>query len=254
MLSTGIVSVTFRKLSPEAIVSLAAQAGLDAIEWGGDVHVPPGNLALAGQVRAMTENAGLKVSSYGSYFRVGDAATFQIVLDTAEALGAPNIRIWAGSVGSAEADDNMRGRIVEEIRRMAELAQQKGIGLSLEFHDGTLADTETSSVSLIRSIASERVSLYWQPQIGVSQPSNLKTLTAFLPWLSNIHVFHYDLERQQQPLAAGESAWRAYIDALRSSNKPRCLMLEFVKDGEVEQFLEDARTLKKWVEFDRGVE
>lgn len=254
MISTGIVSVTFRKLSTEAVVSLAAQAGLDAIEWGGDVHVPPGDLALARQVRAMTENAGLKVSSYGSYFRVGDAADFQIVLDTAEALGAPNIRIWAGSVGSAEADDDMRGRIVEEIRRMAELAQQKGIRLSLEFHDGTLADTETSSVSLIRSIASDRVSLYWQPQIGVPQASNLKTLTAFLPWLSNVHVFHYDMERRQQPLEAGESAWRAYIDALRTSDKPRLLMLEFVKDGESEQFLEDARTLKKWIEFDRGVE
>ncbi len=38
----GLCSVTFRALPPERIVALAAAAGLDVIEWGGDVHVPPG--------------------------------------------------------------------------------------------------------------------------------------------------------------------------------------------------------------------
>ncbi|MDI4646622.1 sugar phosphate isomerase/epimerase family protein [Cohnella hashimotonis] len=247
MLFTGLVSVTFRSLSPEEIVSLAAQAGLDGIEWGGDVHVPPGDLRLAGQVRAMTESAGLQVSSYGSYYRVGDDNNFSLVLDSADALGAPAIRIWAGSVGSAEADDDSRRRIVEEIQRMAELSQQRGIGLSLEFHDGTLADTEVSAVSLIRSIASNNVKLYWQPQPEVSPQRNLTTLTAFLPWLSNVHVFHYDERRRQQPLKVGNTAWQSYTDVLRSTDKPRYLLLEFVKDGEIGQFLEDASVLKNIV-------
>ena len=40
-MKTSLTSVTFRKKSIEEIVDLVAQAGLDAIEWGGDVHVPP---------------------------------------------------------------------------------------------------------------------------------------------------------------------------------------------------------------------
>jgi len=40
----GIVSVTFRNLSPERIISLVSEGGLSAVEWGGDVHVPLADL------------------------------------------------------------------------------------------------------------------------------------------------------------------------------------------------------------------
>ena len=40
MLIPGLVSVTFRKLSRTEIAGLMVNAGLSAIEWGGDVHVP----------------------------------------------------------------------------------------------------------------------------------------------------------------------------------------------------------------------
>ena len=46
-LKTGLTSVTFRRKTQEEIVALAAQAQLDGIEWGGDVHVPPGDLPAA---------------------------------------------------------------------------------------------------------------------------------------------------------------------------------------------------------------
>jgi hypothetical protein len=44
MIQTGLVSITFRQLSPPAIIDLVRQAGLEGIEWGGDVHVPHGDL------------------------------------------------------------------------------------------------------------------------------------------------------------------------------------------------------------------
>src|SRR5690625_849857 len=47
MLRPGICSVTYRDLPPEEIVPLAAEAGLECIEWGGDVHVAPGVPDLA---------------------------------------------------------------------------------------------------------------------------------------------------------------------------------------------------------------
>ena len=43
----ALCSVTFRALTPAAIVELAAAAGLAAIEWGADLHVRPGELATA---------------------------------------------------------------------------------------------------------------------------------------------------------------------------------------------------------------
>src|SRR5256885_10789300 len=71
MLHPGLVSVTFRKLPPREVVSLAKQAGLYGIEWNGDVHLPPGDLGKARDLRELTLEAGLQVAAYGSYHRVG---------------------------------------------------------------------------------------------------------------------------------------------------------------------------------------
>ena len=62
----GLCSVTFRKKSAEEVVALAQKAGIEFIEWGSDVHVK--NLADAKKVKALCEDASIKISSYGSYF------------------------------------------------------------------------------------------------------------------------------------------------------------------------------------------
>src|SRR3954470_14190851 len=111
LMRPGLCSVTLRRLGVEDVVRVAAEAGLEAIEWGGDVHVPPGDDAAADAARAAGEAAGVAVASYGSYFRAGDdpLEAFAAVRDTAERLGAPRIRIWAGSAGSAGAAGARRG-------------------------------------------------------------------------------------------------------------------------------------------------
>src|SRR5262245_16795172 len=112
----GLVSVTFRQLGPGEIIALAVEHGMRAIEWGGDVHVPVGDLVVAREVGRWCVDAGIIVEAYGSYYRgIGD---FAPVLETALALGAPRIRVWAGELGSAEEGD--RGVVVEALRRAAE--------------------------------------------------------------------------------------------------------------------------------------
>ena len=43
-IKTGMTSVTFRKKSAEDVIAIVKEAGLDGIEWGGDIHVPAGDL------------------------------------------------------------------------------------------------------------------------------------------------------------------------------------------------------------------
>ncbi len=111
MLYPGLVSVTFRSLDCKKIVELVKKAGLSSIEWGGDVHVPQGDMKKAKEARKMTEEAGLVTAAYGSYYRVGcesiktgEKADFKKTLETALELNTPVIRVWAGDRGSAEAD------------------------------------------------------------------------------------------------------------------------------------------------------
>ncbi|HML48261.1 MAG TPA: sugar phosphate isomerase/epimerase, partial [Clostridia bacterium] len=69
----------------------------------GDVHVAPDQAALAKEVRARCEDAGLAVLSYGSYYR-GEAEGFDAVLRSAVGLGAKQIRVWAGALSPDTAD------------------------------------------------------------------------------------------------------------------------------------------------------
>ena len=113
----GLCSVTFRALEAEEVVGLAAEAGLEVIEWGADVHVPVGDIERAAQVATETENAGLTSCSYGSYFRAGTDEELTPILDSAEALGVDRVRVWAGHLGSSEASDEHWADVVAEMAK-----------------------------------------------------------------------------------------------------------------------------------------
>ena len=131
MFSLGLTSVTFRHLDFRQIPACCAQAGLSCIEWGGDVHVPPATPDRAVQAARLTAAAGLRVSSYGSYYRCGETddaqAAFAPHLEAARRLGAPVIRLWAGSRGSSDADSVYFRQIVEETRALCRMAAKENI-------------------------------------------------------------------------------------------------------------------------------
>lgn len=64
----GLCSVTFQQLAPEEIVDLAMRCGLEAVEWGADVHLPPGKPGVARALADRCRDRGLRCPSYGTYF------------------------------------------------------------------------------------------------------------------------------------------------------------------------------------------
>src|ERR1700722_18409238 len=149
--STGFVSVTFRGLAVPEIVSLVRAAGLDGIEWGGDIHVPHGDLGRAREAAKQTADSGLRTLAYGSYYRVAEPGSppFESVAETALALGAPVIRVWAGAKGSAESTEDDWQRVIEASARIAEIASAAGLTVAYEHHGGTLTDTLPSAQRLL---------------------------------------------------------------------------------------------------------
>lgn len=252
----GLVSVTFRKLTPREIVNLASRAGLAGIEWGGDVHVPHGIISRAAEVRSMTANAGLAVSAYGSYYRAGGQNgpdAFAPILETALALGAPTIRIWAGDHGSAETDADGRRRVEDDLLRIAELSAAAEISVSCEYHADTLTDTGESARALLDAVGHTSIFTFWQPPNGASVGECLASLRVALRHLSNVHVFHWwPRPADRRPLVEGASRWRHYLTEIagaESDNQStRFASLEFVRDDSAEQFLADARTLHEWLD------
>ena len=159
----GLVSVTFRRLAPEEVCRLCERAALCAVEWGGDIHVPPGDAPRARTVRAMSADYGLTVCSYGSYFRVGQPLdTLLDCMDAAAELGTDIVRIWCGDQGSAEAEP-VRGRVVEALHECVLAARSRSMRLALEYHGGTLTDSSESVKRLLAETDDIRDALffYW---------------------------------------------------------------------------------------------
>jgi 3-dehydroshikimate dehydratase len=236
----GLVSVTFRQLTVREIIALVTRAGLRAVEWGGDVHVP--GPAAARETAARCADAGVEVAAYGSYYRAGAGEPFEDVLTTALALGAPRIRVWAGRLGSAEEPD--RRAVVDDLARVAALAAGEEVTICLEYHANTLTDTLESTVDLLDEVPAVRP--YWQPPIGVSPADALTAVRKLHPVTA--HVFTWADTGARLPLSHGEALW---LPVLSTMDRGYAL-LEFVRDDAPEAFREDAETLLRWLGWRDG--
>lgn len=248
MMKTGLVSVSFRAFSPGEIIDLALKAGLNCIEWGGDVHVPAGEIALAQEIGARTRVAGLENACYGSYYRLTDAenGTAEKVVATAKALGASLIRVWAGQLGSADSDDENRAMIIRNMRRLADIAAREHIATAFEWHGGTLTDTTDSALELLRAIEHPNVGTLWQPPVDMSIEGCVNAIRRAAPYIRNIHVFSWN-GTQRLPLAEGAEKWHACLDEIQKLPGEHRLMMEFVRGNSPTQCLEDAACLARWI-------
>jgi 3-dehydroshikimate dehydratase len=248
----GLVSVTFRQLSCEQIVDRCSRAGLSAIEWGGDVHVPPGDLDRAKTVARMSQDAGLTVAAYGSYYRAGvtERSVWNAVLASALALQAPHIRVWAGQTGSTQSDDAGFATVVGDLQRIVDDAASNGIGVDLEYHGGTLTDTPASTVRLMDAVGRERLRTYWQPRVGQTPDTHLNDIAILgVGRIGNVHVFHWWPDgRSRLPLRHAETNWAGYLGAIGTHRAPRYAMLEFVPGDDPETLNAEETSLRRIID------
>lgn len=246
---TGLVSVTFRQLTVEEVVQAAADAELAAIEWGGDIHVPLGDLASATRARELCEQRGIAVAAYGSYLRAGQTDTEEIAtaVRTAVALGAPIIRVWAGSTGTATASVDDRIEVTRSLSEMASVARDSGVDIAMEFHRNTLTDEVDSTITLLLDVDAPNLRTYWQPPVDTDDAECLRQVEQLMPWLTTVHVFSWWPSDTRLPLMARESLWRPVLERLRAEPREINALMEFVADDAVDQFRTDAEDLHSWL-------
>jgi sugar phosphate isomerase/epimerase len=250
-LRSGLVSVSFRKLSVSEVVASAAAANLRGIEWGGDIHVPHGNLPAAKLAGRITRDAGLEVLAYGSYLRLGapDSPLPEEVISTAIALGAPTIRVWAGQKSSAECQKTERDLINQSALALANLAAQAGLTICYEFHAHTLTDDAASAHRLFEDTRHPAIQTLWQPPNGQSDLECLASLEVALPILRNLHVFHWwPTPNERLPLASGRERWLKFLRRIHTANLTPDLLLEFIPNDDVQLLARESATLHEWIE------
>ena len=253
MIKSGLVSVSFRKLSPDEIIAAAVKAGLKGIEWGGDVHVPHGDLARAAAVLAACRREKVEISAYGSYYRAGlptgnDNLDFSQVLDTARALETSTVRVWAGHHGSAGQSPEQRQEGVDDLKRICDLAGAHNVSISLEYHSNTLTDTNASASQLIQEVNHDNLRFYWQPPLGTNREYRLEGLRGILPRLTNLHVFWWHTEHDttcRLSLEEGMVFWNEVFAVAGHAGGTHFAAMEFFRGDELDQFYADAAVLRR---------
>lgn len=240
MKKIGLCSVTFRDKSVDEIVDLALENGLNFIEWGGDIHLKPGDFDEARRIKALCDKNEI-LYSYGSYYKYKDTDDFDLVLETAAVLTAKDIRIWAKRISSADIGEEDYKIFIKQSQVMADKAKEKNIRLNFENHRVTLTDTTKSARKMLDDIGRDNVYIYWQPQADDSEEERIQAIKTLHDKITNIHVFNWDENFNRYPLIQVKAEWESYIKNLGGD---RAYLLEFVKDDSIEQFKEDAKVLK----------
>jgi len=248
---TGLVSVTFRNLSPEGIVDLVQKEHFDAIEWGGDVHVPHGDIARAKKVASITRDAGLQTAAYGSYYRLAvsqeNGLPFESVLASAVELGVPVIRVWAGKWGSDVIGEADKAHVLHDALRIAEMAAGVGIKIGLEFHGNTLNDSPSAARELFATLNHTNIFSLWQPLPTLSLEEQDESLSVVLPRLCHLHVYHMlpTAPVEMLPLAGGIKTWKRWFTQVKEAKGAVTGLLEFVRGNSLEQYSADAEALRQ---------
>ncbi|MBQ0071764.1 MAG: sugar phosphate isomerase/epimerase [Spirochaetales bacterium] len=241
MLVPGIVSATFKGRSIEDVLTITRKAGLGAIEWSENHHIPRGDLQLAKEAALKSRDNGLEIAGYGSYYRLGQEMDLRPSLDTAAAMGADSVRIWAGSKPSRALEKAERDALLEELQEATEIAESYGMVLNLEWHKNTLTDENQSGLDTLSYIKSPWLRTLWQPTQALSFDERADGLKMILPYLSYLHVYYWD-ETGRRPFEEGLNHWERYFSLLEKEKKYYAL-LEFVLGDTEEQFYRDAAAL-----------
>jgi 3-dehydroshikimate dehydratase len=258
-IAPGLCSVTFRSLPADEVVDVARRAGVEGIEWGADVHAPPGGGPALEALGARSRDAGLVVVSYGSYLGMAppdddDASAVPAVLDSADALGAPMVRIWTEFGVTPTSSDADRRRVSERTAALVDRITDRGLLAALEFHPATLTETATSTNQLLDALGRPGLRTHWQPDPALPVEAALAELARVAPHLAHLHTFTWGPRGidDRRPLADGEPLWLRALALAEHDGAPlpgrRYALCEYVRHDEPEQLVADVRVLLRWLD------
>ncbi len=243
MYKLGLVSISFRKHSPEEIIHAVKQAGLECIEWGSDVHAPQSDLNTLEHIAALQKQYGISCSSYGTYFRLGVNSTDELYeyIKAAKTLGTDILRLWCGSKGSKEYTQSEKDELFEQCRQAAKAAESSGVTLCMECHNNTFTDERQAALELIESVNSPAFKMYWQPNQYKTVEDNLEYASLLAEHTRHIHVFNWSGD-ERYPLEESINIWQKYLNSFKGK---RALLLEFMPDDSIESLKGQANALRK---------
>ncbi len=238
----GLCSVSFRNSNPGEIMKVVRAAGLSVIEWGSDVHAKKEDLQMLARIASAQASTGLRCSSYGTYFRLGETppSELEAYIGAANVLGTNVLRVWCGNKNSQAYSESEKKVLFAECKTAAKMAERYGAVLCMECHGGTYTNESSAALELMCTVDSPHFKMYWQPNQYKTVDENIEYAEKIREYVEAVHVFNWS-GKEKFPLSDAADTWKKYLAALGGD---KTLLLEFMPDGMLESLKREAEALK----------
>ena len=239
----GLCSVTFRKKSVAQVVQIAKKAGIGYIEWGGDIHVK--SVEDACKVKSLCDNEGIKISSYGSYFNSAeyDEAQWKEICEIASVMGATSIRIWLGKKDSEETDDSEYVTLLDNTKKMCDIAAEYSLLVCPECHDNTFNNNTDAFLRMKNDLQKDNFKTYFQSRY-FRMEYDLDRIERTFDFIENVHLSYRDLKKEQMFRKKDSRYIDKLLDKLGSKGFDGIVMVEFVDFDSEDVFYKDIKKLR----------
>ena len=241
----GLCSVTFRKKSVEQVVEIAKKAGVSSIEWGADVHIKTPEDAQKAKI--LCNDAGIVISSYGSYINSADYDESKWIetCKIAKEMGASSVRIWLGNKNSEETDENEYELLIKNTKKMCTVADDCGLFVCPECHDNTFNNNTDAFLKICEDINKENFKTYFQSRY-FRMEYDLDRIERTYQYIRDVHVSYRDLKREQYFRKKRPDYLDVLLKKLRAMKFDGMVMIEFVRYNSEKQLLSDAEKLRSY--------
>lgn len=241
----GLCSVTFRKKTINEVVELAKKAGVDYIEWGGDVHVK--TLSDAIKAKELCDKENIKISSYGSYFNSSnyDEAKWREVCEISKAMEASSIRIWLGKKDSEKTSAEEYRTLLKNTARMCDVASEYGLLVCPECHGNTYNNNTDAFIGFLNELCKDNFKTYFQSRYFRMQ-YDLDRIDRTYSYIENVHVSYRDLKREQYFRRKDKNYLDTLLKKFKEKNFQGIVMVEFVCYNSEKHYFADIKKLKEY--------
>jgi sugar phosphate isomerase/epimerase len=243
-------------MSPTQALDFAQELELDGLDLicQADYRcaiAPDAPIEVARQLRQEADARGLVIGAMTPYEKRSNSPSaternlaldaFCHAIDLGAALGARSVRVFAGA--GVEDRDWERGvdAVVSVMREAASHAADHGIGLNLENHDGTMADSAARTYEIWKRINAKNVGIVYDPAnlIRDAKEAFPESLNVQLEAIRLVHVKDYsfvpgtarsalnEAGRRSVPVGDGEVPWAGILPALKAHGYDGDLTLEY---------------------------
>jgi sugar phosphate isomerase/epimerase len=119
--------------------------------------------ARALEIKQLTEGAGLAFCSLASYLGVHQYAEIEAVMQAAQVMGCPRVRVHTPSYDRSRSYNELYAETVGHLREVERLAKRYGLAADVETHFGNITASAALMHRLVSHFDPEHVGVIYDP-------------------------------------------------------------------------------------------